>query len=192
MLPHVQKQWVEACQNIQRQSEAWAQHDWSTVDWAACGMKSEDGTWRTAQRAEAVNWANPPGYEDDTPGWVSGWPDSMDNGGGRAGFCGGPRPPFGQGYAPSEFGAGYDPFFLNVLCHPQMLRLHRMMLGPEIRFDHNSILNKAEGAGFGGWHPHNYPGEPDLEEPGPTSHPLQVVRTLVYPAGFAAENDGGL
>ena len=38
----------------------------------------------------------------------------------------------------------------------------------------------------------NYPGEPDLEEPGPTSHPLQVVRTLVYPAGFAAENDGGL
>jgi hypothetical protein len=29
-------------------------------------------------------------------GWIAGWPDSMDDGGGRAGFCGGPRAPFGQ------------------------------------------------------------------------------------------------
>jgi hypothetical protein len=30
------------------------------------------------------------------------------------------RAPFGQGYAPTEFGAAHAPFFLDVLCHPQV------------------------------------------------------------------------
>ena len=32
----------------------------------------------------------------------------------------GVRAPFGQGYAPAEFGAAHAPFFLDVLCHPQV------------------------------------------------------------------------
>ena len=176
---------MAACENVERQAAAWAQHDWASVDFEACGLATPQqlrpGEAPSTARLDPFKPLNPPGYSDDTPGWISGWPDSMDNGGGRAGFCGGPRFPLGQGYNPNEFGAAHDPFFLNVLCHPQMLRLHRMMLGPEIRFDHNSILNKPGGAGFGGWHPHNYPGDPDNTGVSSSVHPLQVITRVLFP-----------
>ena len=102
------------------------------------------------------------------------------NGGARAGFTGGPRYPFGQGYLPSQFGAAHHPFLLSIMTHPQTLQLHRLMLGSEtVRVDHMTVLNRpvGEGAAGGklanGWHPHSYPGAGDEEPVSTTPHPLQ-------------------
>ena len=88
------------------------------------------------------------------------WPTSMDNGGARAGFTGGPRYPFGQGYLPSQFGAAPHPFLLSIMTHPQSLQLPRLLVGSHtIRVDPMTVLNRpvGEGAAGGklatGWHP---------------------------------------
>ena len=69
------------------------------------------------------------------------------------------------------------------------LELHRRMLGDDIRFDHNVALNRRGGYPGGGWHSHPYV----EDEMGPTDRPpsLGLVRTLAYPEGFGAREDGG-
>ena len=43
-----------------------------------------------------------------------------------------------------------------VIGHPQMLRLARAALGPDIRFDHQVLLNKQPGTGEQAYHTHEY------------------------------------
>jgi len=79
------------------------------------------------------------------------------------------------------------------MTHPQMLALHRLLLATaEIRMDHVNCLNRAVPFAGQQWHPHGYPGAGDLEPPSAECGSLQVVRSLCYPSGFAAHDDGGL
>ena len=86
---------------------------------------------------------------------------------------------------------GYDEFIANCITHPQMIRLHQLMLGPEVRFDHNTLLSRRDFEGQH-WHSHAY----HEDEAGVTTIPggarLKLVRSLVYPEGFKKYNDGGL
>jgi hypothetical protein len=94
------------------------------------------------------------------------------------------------GIWPENFPCGYEPHIMDMLVHPQMLELHRRMLGDDIRFDHNVALNRRGGYPGGGWHSHPYV----EDEMGPTDRPpsLGLVRTLAYPEGFGAREDGGV
>jgi hypothetical protein len=47
----------------------------------------------------------------------------------------------GQGYLPECFPPSHSPFLMDV-THPQTLRIHRLLLGDEIRFDHCTLLNR--------------------------------------------------
>ena len=101
------------------------------------------------------------------------------------------RWPHGRGFPPELAPMAYDPFIAMCITHPQMVELHKMMLGPEVRYDHNTLLSRRS---FGGqhWHSHDYT-ENDM---GVTTRPggakLRLVRSLVYPDGFGKHDDGGL
>jgi hypothetical protein len=95
-----------------------------------------------------------------------------------------------QGYPPEMFPAGMDDYIMKCMIHPEMLAIHRKMLGPVVRFDHNTLLNRKGGFTGTGWH-----GHPHHEDGlGLTTRvpALGQVRSLVYPTGFGAGRDGGL
>ena len=50
--------------------------------------------------------------------------------------------------------AGYEPHIMFCLTHPQMMMVHKLMLGPEIRHDHNTLLYRKEGFPGQNWHSH--------------------------------------
>ena len=50
--------------------------------------------------------------------------------------------------------AGYEPYIMFCLTHPQMMMVHKLMLGPEIRHDHNTLLYRKEGFPGQNWHSH--------------------------------------
>ena len=60
------------------------------------------------------------------------------------------------GVWPEHFPCGYSDHFLDMTCHPQMLALHRLMLGDELplRYDHVVALNRQGGFAGQGWHSH--------------------------------------
>ena len=102
------------------------------------------------------------------------------------------RLPMGKwgGVLPEHFPAGYDDRVLEMTTHPQMLALHRMMLGNDIRYDHVVALNRKGGFAGQAWHSHGY----TEDNQGPTTRlpSLGLVRTLAYPEGFSARDDGGV
>ena len=52
------------------------------------------------------------------------------------------------------FAAGYGDVIMRCLTHPQMLEIHRWMLGEHVRFDHNTLLNRKGGYPGTPWHAH--------------------------------------
>ena len=84
----------------------------------------------------------------------------------------------------------HDDWLLEAMTHPQMIALHQALLGSaEVRFDHNTLLSRRAFIGQH-WHSHNY-----VEDNcGPTTTPggarLRLCRSLLYPDGFRAHNDG--
>jgi hypothetical protein len=92
-----------------------------------------------------------------------------------------PRLPLNPGSWPEHFCVGSDAFLMSVFTHPDLLALHRMMLGEEIRFDHTTLLNRTPGFMGQRYHSHGYV----EDNAGVTTHPggaaLRMVRTLCYP-----------
>jgi hypothetical protein len=83
---------------------------------------------------------------------------------------------------PNHYAAEHEPYLASLIAHPQMLRLARQVLGPEIRYDHCVSLNRPGGDRGSHWHSHEYGEErPDLG----------FVRIFLYVNGFAPD-DGGL
>jgi hypothetical protein len=139
----------DACLRVQRLNDGWNEHDWQKYDWEALGL-------RTPRRvdAEVISRARGGGQlgADGTQG-------SGINAGGlqsREGI----RAPLGPGFKPEGCALAWDRdedwSMMNLVTHPQMLQAHRKMLGPCIRFDHNTILLRKEGFQGQGWHSHDY------------------------------------
>lgn len=66
-----------------------------------------------------------------------------------------------------------------------------MMLGPEVRYDHNTLLSRRSFPGQH-WHSHDYTENDAGATTTPGGAKLRLVRSLVYPDGFKQHNDGGL
>ena len=84
-----------------------------------------------------------------------------------------------------------DPFLRDLVTHPQMIALHQLMLGPEIRYDHSTLISRRSFAGQH-WHSHHYIEDNAGVTIAPGGAQTRVVRSLLYPRGFAPEGDGGL
>ena len=206
MRPACRQHLTESLQNVQRiQDEIVMDNRWDTLDadgFAALGLKPPTKFFTRTERQQMlgssqVSGAVATGVEplDEferqltlTPHPLTGARDPMLI----------PEPKYRQrlpmgkwgGVLPEHFPSGYDDFVLEMTCHPQMLALHRMMLGDEIRYDHVVALNRRGGFGGQGWHSHGY--AEDNHGPSTRLPALGLVRTLAYPEGFGAHNDGGV
>ena len=145
----------EACMRTQRMNDAWNEHDWQQYDWEALGLK------RPAPiDLEKVVAARGGGQMGADPTAGSG----INAGGLQARSA--VRAPWGPGVKPEgcclawdrqdnplavAAGLEDDWCMMNLITHPQMLEAHRRMLGPTIRFDHNTILSRKEGYAGQGW-----------------------------------------
>ena len=61
-----------------------------------------------------------------------------------------------------------------------MIELHKLMLGPEVRFDHNTLLSRRDFVGQH-WHSHGYVEDNAGVTTRPGGAKLRLVRSLVYP-----------
>ena len=169
-------------------NELTRQVDWvNDVDWESIGAKPP--TQREVDGLQTRGGFNTKYYINDR--W---WFDRE-----KAGVVelGNRRLPFKPGrmpssmhvpYVPANVAMDYHPFLQNVLTHPQMIRLHKLILHTEsIRFDHCSLLVRKPGFPGQPTHSHAYT-TPDLEEP---EMGMQLVRTLCYPGGFGKDREGG-
>ena len=192
--PDAARRLVASCENVQRQNDAWLDHDWlKPGQWAALGLKPPAVPPVTAEeKAAARGGCQLMGRS------LSRIMESVEQSNGGPRFGTGSlrdsrsmRWPCGTGYIPEHCPMGYDGFLANCITHPQMIELHKLMLGPEVRFDHNTLLSRRDFPGQH-WHSHGYV----EDEQGVTARPggarLRLVRSLVYPEGFAKYNDGGL
>ena len=171
--------------------------DWEGADYAAHGLTPPDRFYTDEEKKGMVG-----GTQGQSGEPLAAGIEPLTEDGFRATLTPGLPPcerkyrcrmPYGKwgGVWPHNFPAGYDDHILDMTIHPQMLQIHHLMMGAgPIRFDHNMSLNRV--APFHGqfWHSHPYV-EDNL---GPTTRPPQLglVRTLAYPEGFAAEDDGGV
>ena len=87
-----------------------------------------------------------------------------------------------EGKNPKHYSAEFDPYFENLMVHPQLLEMARSVLGSDIRLDHCVTLNRRGGYPGSGWHSHPYADD----EPS-----LGLVRIFFYVNGFEAY-DGAL
>eukprot|EP01052_Picozoa_sp_SAG31_P040667 SAG31_NODE_5945_length_2246_cov_3.237075_2_plen_402_part_00 len=178
---------IVACKNVQNYNDEWVNKDWLEPSlqsaWAAAGLRPPSSLASPELRA-ALTGGTQLGSRDSTN--LPGIFDGSD----FIGLQDDKRVPFLQGFCPEAFACGYDAMLLNAYTHPQMLALQRQMLGPELRFDHCLVFNRKAGFKGGSWHTHAY-SEDGL---GPTTRNPTVgeARTLIYPEGFAAKDDGGL
>ena len=95
------------------------------------------------------------------------------------------------GCLPSTFPPGYDDWLLGLACHPEVLELHRRLIGSsDLRFDHSALLDYPAGSDGRRWHAHPY----HQDGWGPTARyeGLGLVRTMIYPHGSSAELGGDL
>ena len=194
LLPGAAAELRAACQRVQLLNDRWISADWDSLDWAALRAMS---TPQPEPSGAVVDMMNAPGWTAadlrDGMGQTHALPmraASFAKLGYRAPQWDHPRVPVLQGYPPEMFPAGYDSFLMRTMLHPEMLSIHRSMLGPVVRFDHNTLLNRKGGYGGTPWHAH-----PHHEDGlGRTTRvpALGQVRSLVYPDGFSAGQDGGL
>lgn len=101
------------------------------------------------------------------------------------------RWPLQRGFMPEHCAMAVDPYFRDLVTHPQMIALHRMMLGAQIRFDHCTLISRSNFAGQH-WHSHHYQEDNLGVTTDPGGAQARVVRSLVYPNGFNSHLDGGL
>lgn len=64
--------------------------------------------------------------------------------------------PHAQDHSPGACPYEWSSFFEGVVGHPDMLRLVRDVLGNDIRFDHQVLLNKPAGSAEQAFHTHEY------------------------------------
>ena len=195
MTPAATRRLRASCERVQELNDEWLDHDWlEPAQWEQMGWRpptceplSEEEKSKARGASQVLNgvlgriWRS--ARENNakaTPGNPNFVRDSHSI-----------RWPKGRGFAPEIFPACYDPFMMTMMCHPQMIRLHQLMLGPEVRCDHNRILSRRSFAGQA-WHSHDY----SEDNAGVTTRPggarLRLCRSLVYPDGFKGRNDGGL
>ena len=84
--------------------------------------------------------------------------------------------------SPGRFAAEFDSYLESLIAHPQLLELARLVLGPDIRFDHCVALSREGGNPGTGWHAHEYSDDDPR---------LGFVRIFFYVNGFEVD-DGGL
>jgi hypothetical protein len=169
MLPWVRRSWTAALQRVQALQDEMILKDWTPHGWEQPPLDVKrrmlGGSGSTGR----------PSFDLFQP------PAEATRSRSRA------KLPFGTGSWPEHFAAGSDPFLMSILTHPQMLKLHRMMLGDEIRFDHNTLLNRVPG--FQGQRYHSHPYVED--NTGPTTRlggaSLLLARTLCYPGEYRNE-----
>ena len=140
---------AQACLRVQARNDEWNTHDWQQYDWEAMGLQRPEPV--PAEKIAAARGGGQMGA-DGTQG-------SGINAGGlqdRSGI----RAPFGPGFKPEGCCLAWDReedwSMMNMITHPQMLEAHRKMLGPVVRFDHNTILLRKAGYPGQGWHSHDY------------------------------------
>ena len=149
MLPDARERWVAALQSVQEQNDAMVMHDWDAIGWS--------------DEVRHSGWTGPiPDADNNSPGVPAVFqsdPPWKDTGGlsdeSRRKMLGGGqltndlvqgtgvgshhmnelRLDIGQGFMPECFPPSHHPFLMDVITHPQMLGIHRRMLGEEIRFD---------------------------------------------------------
>ena len=185
MTDHGRRSWTAALQEGQRRRDAFIRQDWRrTIDWAQLGRPIPPERVSKEEVARATgSTQSPPGSE------AANGTTSLKS----------------HAIIPEYFPAGHVGFLMDVLTHPQMLRLHRTLLGSEhILLDHNSLLNRAPGYVGGPFHSHAMTsmnwralGEMDsgrVPAGGPAEYDSQpnFIISLCYPEGFEAEEDGGL
>lgn len=161
---------------------------WENVDWDGLGLQKPE-RYRTPEELQRILGGGQLG---------SGPPPGTN----YRGHQNEKRVPVMKGYQPESFVAGYEPYIMFCLTHPQMMAVHKLMLGPEVRLDHNTLLFRKEGFPGQNWHSHaHHEGRARGEGPAggedvvtiPDFQPdLGLVRTLIYPEGFKARGDGGL
>jgi hypothetical protein len=166
MTPLATRRLRESCERVQRENDSWLDHDWhEPTQWAPLGMRpptceplSEAEKARARGACQVLNgvlgriWRS---VRENTAGMFDDLPSTSGHGGGQLRDATSTRWPFGKGFAPEMYPSAYDGYMLEMHTHPQMVRLHQLMLGPEIRSDHHRILSRREFRGQG-WHSHDY------------------------------------
>jgi hypothetical protein len=135
MTAHGRHEWTAALQRGQRTRDAMIREDWrASIDWAALFRASPPTVRPTAEQIAASE-----GCMQEPPGDESCGTTTLKN----------------NGIFVDHFSAGHLPFLMDVLTHPQMLQLQRLLLGSEhVLVDHNSLLSRKGGYEGGGWHSH--------------------------------------
>jgi hypothetical protein len=110
MLPWVRASWTAALQRVQRLQDDMVLADWSQHNWEEPPLEVKQqmlgGSGSTGRPSFDL-------FKPPTP-----CPKGQK-----------PRLPLGSGSWPEHFAAGADAFLMSMLTHPQMLTLHRMMIG---------------------------------------------------------------
>ncbi len=94
---------------------------------------------------------------------------------------------------PEYFPVGHHPELMSTLTHPDMLALHRELLGNKIvRFDHSQLFTRPPGFKGSPWHSHVVGGKWDDEGLGAATvdeyrSQNNVVFCIVYPQGFRSD-----
>jgi hypothetical protein len=183
MTEHGRRAWATALQRGQAMRDAMIRENWLTsIDWQALFRASPPTERPTAEQILAAE-----GSTQEPPGDESCGTTTLKN----------------HGIFIDHFSAGHLPFLMDVLTHQQMLQLQRALLGCEhVLLDHNSLLNRKGGYEGGGWHSHsmnskNWAPMREFDDGRPVTpehydRQPNFVLNLVYPEGFAAEDDGGL
>ena len=190
-----------SCEHVQQQNDRWLEHDWhEPTQWARIGLKPPTAPRLTEEEKEAARGGcqllNGSGLgeifrsvEANNPAAVA---RGTHFGSGVLRDTRSIRWPKGLGIFPEHCPILHDDWLLEAMTHPQMIALHQALLGSaEVRFDHNTLLSRRAFIGQH-WHSHNY-----VEDNcGPTTTPggarLRLCRSLLYPDGFRAHNDGAI
>ncbi len=188
-----------SCEHVQQQNDSWLDHDWhEPTQWEKIGMNPPTAPRLTEEDKQAARGGcqllNGSGLGRIFRSVEANNQEAVANGthfgSGVLRDTRSVRWPKGLGFFPEHCPILHDDWLLECMTHPQMIALHQTLLGsPEIRFDHNTLLSRRRFIGQH-WHSHNY-----VEDNyGPTTEPggakLRLCRSLLYPDGFKAHNDG--
>lgn len=175
MTPTAIEEWTAALQYGQQLNDRLLTSDWTEIDWYGLGRIPPTKSLTEAEINNALGGSQRVPQASDDAGVKTLRQHSV----------------FAE-YFPS----GHVRFLMNVLTHPQMLELQRMVLGSDdIYFDHNQLLNRPAGYPGGAWHSHGIGGGADNCGTASLSEYEKQPNfnlTLCYPQGFSADEDGGL
>jgi hypothetical protein len=174
MKPKAVDDWTAALQFGQQLNDALIASDWSKIDWQALGRMPPAEFLAQEVVANALGGSQELPQSDDV----------------------GVQTLRQHSVLAEYFPAGHVEFLMNVLTHPQMLRLQRMCLGCEdIYFDHNQLLTRRGGYPGGAWHSHSLGGGRDncgIADLTEYRNQPNTNLTLCYPQGFKVGDDGGV